>query len=112
MQAGACPALEERARMNAASWRPVSARLRPFRVRRLAGMQLLGAGAAFVASSLGRELAARIDDVTRCCRAEVLRGVRLSLARRVSASDPERPAVRKVSADTGMFLPGTFNALK
>lgn len=42
------------------SWRPASARLLRFRVRHLAGLQVLGAEAGVGASPLGRELAARI----------------------------------------------------
>ncbi|MEO8779307.1 MAG: hypothetical protein ABI389_11640 [Rhodanobacter sp.] len=60
LQVGAGPAWEEPTRVSSTSWRPVSARLLRFRVRRLAGMQLLGAEAGIGASSLGRDLAARI----------------------------------------------------
>jgi hypothetical protein len=43
-----------------ASWHPASARLLRFRVRQLAGLQILGADLGTDASPLGRELAARI----------------------------------------------------
>ncbi|MEO9090572.1 MAG: hypothetical protein ABI247_09600 [Rhodanobacter sp.] len=60
LQANASPATEERALAAPAAWRPVSARLLRFRVRRLAGLYLLGAEVGIGTSSLGCELAARI----------------------------------------------------
>jgi hypothetical protein len=54
------PAGEQSPRTDMASWHPASARLLRFRVRQLAGLQILGADLGTDASPLGRELAARI----------------------------------------------------
>lgn len=51
---------ERGASIDAASWHPTSARLLRFRLRHMAGMQVLGAEAGTGASWLGRTLAARI----------------------------------------------------
>ncbi len=51
---------EDRPRADFASWRPARAQLLRFRVRQLAGLQVLRAETGSGASSLGREVAARI----------------------------------------------------
>lgn len=60
LHAGASMATHNGTRVASTPWRATSARLLRFRVRRLAGLQLLGAEAATGASLLGRHLAARI----------------------------------------------------
>lgn len=60
LHAAAEPVQDHPTRTDTQSWHPTSARLLRFRVRRLAGMQMLGTDAGTGASLLGRTLAARI----------------------------------------------------